>query len=538
MLRILIADDEINIGKLIRNLIDWEALQLELIAISVNSEETWRLIEKEKPDIVITDIRMPGMTGLELIKKTIDNHYDTRFIVISGYTLFDYARTAIQYGVEDFLLKPINQEELQESLKRLIGKIHASRNRTEQVRQIQSECDQSHLKVRKSAITSLYQGTSPSGATLQSFNEEYYFAFRPGIFQGGILHLDHPNVSQEYVDNMIRQLSRLFSQELGGKCHDLEVCELQQQLLFVLNYQEDAKQAVYDSFDKCLEKLQGIVNPHSLLKLTLCVGVPSKHILDLSGSLFSAECAVNSRLVMGTGQVILAEELDLRPKEWENIPFQAFYGKLRPMLEVWDFRTAMSAIEIFLETNKQQIQQYPYAVSDRIKSMAKAIVGLLRELHPQLSYEETILQQSAILTETLNRCSDYDTLISTFLRGLSDLFSLLHNRESSEDIRKLKIAKEFMEAHFSEHLQLEDVAAQVYLSPAYFGIFFKRETGVNFGDYLIRLRMDHAKTMLKNMQYQIADVAQAVGYKDTRYFSKLFQKHTGVRPSEYRKIYH
>ena len=110
-------------------------------------------------------------------------------------------------------------------------------------------------------------------------------------------------------------------------------------------------------------------------------------------------------------------------------------------------------------------------------------------------------------------------------------------RRGEEDVKKLDTAKKYIAMNYNKHIQLEDVARQVYLNPAYFGIFFKKETGVNFSEYLTGVRMDAAKEMLKDKKLSIADIAGHVGYKDTRYFSKMFKKHTGIKPSEYRKIY-
>ena len=119
MISVLIADDELAVCQLVNHLIDWDGLQMERLDYASNGLEALDMIEKHRPDIVITDIRMPGLSGLELIRKTREQNIPVSFIIISGYREFEFARQAIQYGVEDYLLKPIQEKELNSLLYRL-----------------------------------------------------------------------------------------------------------------------------------------------------------------------------------------------------------------------------------------------------------------------------------------------------------------------------------------------------------------------------------------------------------------------------------
>ena len=535
MLKVLIADDELNICKLIKKLINWDELDLELLDMCSDSREALDIILTKAPDIVITDIRMPGMTGLELIKRTIDEGIDVRFIIISGYTHFDYARTAMKYGVEDFLLKPINKDEINSVLQRLVDKIGQNYTGKRAAKPADGAVRQEE-KRRRREFVSMVAGNAfeVEELSLDELNRERGFSFKDGCFRTGIMHIDYKDVTEEYRENIRTQFENGMLSEMSKKCYDVESCISRKDLFFIINYAKDAEDMVVHSLENVLNEMLGIISSYDFIKITVGVGKSCVGIDNISSSVFSAECAVNSRIILGTNRMILADELDLNPEDdMSEAVLKRYYDKLRGMMEIMDAGHAVSLTREFCEDNEQMIKKYPYAVIDWIKSMTHNIILMLNS---ENGIDEDISRKYALTCGEYEVCSTYDELIDCFINAVGEIF-LIFMRRGEEDVKKLDTAKKYIAMNYNKHIQLEDVARQVYLNPAYFGIFFKKETGVNFSEYLTGVRMDAAKEMLKDKKLSIADIAGHVGYKDTRYFSKMFKKHTGIKPSEYRKIY-
>lgn len=161
MIKVLIADDELRICELIFRLVDWEAMGMSVIAVAHDGRETIKIIKNEMPDIVITDIRMPGYNGVDVIRIGKEYNPEIQFIIISGYSQFDYAQNAIHYGVSDYLLKPVKEEELTKALMRIKNRIDKNNQMFNQVRKAWSLEQQNRQLYREQLITEIVGGVIP-----------------------------------------------------------------------------------------------------------------------------------------------------------------------------------------------------------------------------------------------------------------------------------------------------------------------------------------------------------------------------------------
>ena len=185
MLKVLIADDEEKICQLIEKLINWESLGLKVAAVASNGVDAVKKIMEYRPDIVITDIRMPGIDGMELIERTKKICPDTEIIIISGYRHFEYAQTAIRYGVRNYLLKPIRKDELRETLEKIVD---ICRERNEQLdfeERVRLALKNDAERLRTGFISQLIYGSSErkGDSSIEAVNAQFHFRFREGIFQ-------------------------------------------------------------------------------------------------------------------------------------------------------------------------------------------------------------------------------------------------------------------------------------------------------------------------------------------------------------------
>ena len=208
MLTVLIADDEENVGQLIKALINWKELDLQLLQFVNNGKDAFNLICAQNPDIVITDIRMPIMDGLEIIRESRKMNLDTKFIFISGYRLFEYAQNAIKYGVEDFLLKPINQAELNGALRNICEEKHKLLKQQDDQKQIQSVLKKSRNILYDELLQSLLR-KGPQTGGVEEVNRQYHLHFTDSYYQAIVLQLDKTNQDTEYKNQDAFVLNKL-----------------------------------------------------------------------------------------------------------------------------------------------------------------------------------------------------------------------------------------------------------------------------------------------------------------------------------------
>lgn len=184
MLKVLIADDEEKICQLIQKLIDWESLGMGIAGVANNGIEAFEMIENQMPDVVVTDIRMPGYDGLDLVKKTRELGLGVEFVIISGYRHFEYAQTAIKFGVSDYLLKPIRKDELTETLRKIKIRYEEKNEQItyeERVR-LAMKSDVERLRTTWFSNILYRERREQDNSCLEEINEQYYYKMQPGVF--------------------------------------------------------------------------------------------------------------------------------------------------------------------------------------------------------------------------------------------------------------------------------------------------------------------------------------------------------------------
>ncbi len=535
-LRVLIAEDEIAIANLIRSLIDFDRLHLEFAGFALNGESAYEMILEKKPDIVVTDISMPVLSGLDLIKKVQDEKLPVHFIIISGLTYFNYALSALKMGVEDYLLKPINKEELNDVLEKTILKIASARKIDYQIQKLGLDSHLQALKLRRTFLTDiLYNKEYPSNAEETSINNEYGYSFLAGTsFLMGITLVDGISSLNLPTQNVIiEQLMRSFQTELKKHCIDMEVYNKNNQFVFLLNYHPNQEGQVLGAIAFMLDDMTTYLENYGQLKLTVSCGVPAVKIQGLPYSMETAQKALIARILLGSHQILYAKNLLKQNTSPENIPSISELSALRSCIEIHDRKKLESLLKKMFQETAARCKNCPHLLLDSFCQMFSALLSDFSQ-HKMISVSlpDTYLRYCDAI-ETYDALHPLISFTVSFLTEILPISEQADNREN----RLIQTAKTYIADHYNENLRLEDVAEQIYLAPSYFGVLFKKETGESFSSYLTLVRMEKAKELLHDTRYNIAEVAAAVGYTDKRYFSRLFKEQVGVTPKEYRKIY-
>lgn len=533
MIKVVIADDEEKICQLIEALIEWEKLDMKICAIAHNGVEALEIIKRVKPDIVITDIRMPGCDGLEMIEKTIKIVPDIQFIIISGFRHFEYAQSAISYGVRNYLLKPIKKDELWEALSRLHKNYMLQREQlsNEEQSKLSMKKDINHL--RAMFFTDIIFKRLEID-DVHVLNEKYHYNFKEGCFQIVLIKPDGVGLtSAEDEFYMHDKLLNLVEQRLKNYCFDMEVVFENQLCIVFLNYSKENAKNFRKLFKSLLNELLLQKEILENLKVTIGLGLVQDNIKFLYESKKTALWAIEQRIVLGVNRVIEGEKISSNALAESDM----FYEFNKSFSEAFDRLDEMAVRETF-QNLKSGMEKRKDITGHAIVQMAKEAINLylfcMRKNRFPLEKSETFFDDYC---DSLNKYSSLEEIIDFTSKTILESFRKTIEEKRKEDNKPVREAKQYIKQHYSETLSLEFLSEKSGYNTAYFSALFKKEAGKTFQEYLIETRIEKAKELLKETNRSVAVICSEVGYSDVKYFTKTFSKYTNLKPNEYRKIY-
>jgi len=540
MLRVLLVDDEHMVCELIKNLIHWRDLGLEIIGQANDGLTASKIIFDENPDIVITDIRMSGLDGINLVKTIREGQLQTEFIFISGYKYFEYAHNALRYGVVDYLLKPINKLELTSALTRLRDKIMESRHAfvPEQIEQHQ-ELDTKWKRKQLLAEMMYAPERSILDSDITMLNQNYYFHFKPGMFQIVILKLDMKLNEQEQTYDqyaILTQLTKVMRDTPTDLFYDVETMNMANKIVCLFNYSLEAISKVEHYLSDFFLHVKEDLGKFSFLNATIGLGSVEKDIYHLNRSMHIATHAIRCRITLGVNRVISGDLL-LQDNDEFNIREMMNYQKEKQfinLVEMFDTDGLHKWFSDFFQEIQLQYVHNPSVLVYMIDEIIELFCKTMQQMDFSSKREMTL--KARILADIENSISIKDAQ-SRLTQSIFGHLQLLFESLQRKDAAPIRIAQKYIHDHYQRDILLKEVASLVNLNPVYFSTLFKKDLGVNFGEYVTNYRLDVAKGLLKDAKYNISEVANLVGYQDAKYFSKQFKKIVGIKPGEYKKLY-
>ena len=539
MCRVIIADDEPKVLLLIKNLIQWKELGLELVATANDGISALDLIEELHPDIVITDIRMPGYDGIELIEKAkaLDPRID--FIIISGYRHFNYAQKAIRFGVEDYLLKPLKALEINQTLRKMTEKYKERDKAKQREEQYSARIEDDAKKRQEQFIASLLAEKSDGAApaTVDSVNEEFGLDFKVDAFQAFIVKTDvyyaslNPNVRKLLMEKSMG----VIKDALQGKCHAFLLHPTERGIYGLVNFSEAQKKTLRKAMVAIIDALQSQSELFDRIKVTIGLGHQAEAIDEMAASAKEAEYAVANRLIHGAGRIIDrtgGQESAELVRQMISAPVRSSLLKGVEILDDREIRTVFDALA-------EQVAGNEAMTGKAIAALCEECVQILRfGLKSQNSVDEWVEEKQADFFEKFGMCNTQKDVFQLLGSYASSLITHVAARRKSENSKPIREAQKYIQENFGSAINLESISQKAGFNATYFSLLFKKETGMNFLEYLTDVRIKEGKLMLADPRKSIADVAEAVGYSDVKHFSKLFTRSTGIHPSKFRKLYY
>ena len=535
MLRVVIADDEPKVCQLIFHLVDWEQFGLEVVGIVNDGLAAYQMIMDKEPEIVITDIRMPNYDGLELIRRAKEHNPDIYFIIISGYSHFEYARSAIKYGVEDYLLKPLKKKELERTLGKIVDKHSNKKAAALHMERLHNILHASEEKARKNLIADMF--LNPAGV-MQSVkrgtvNEEYRCRFIDGAY--AILKikpfLPGETFERAELSLLLSKLHQLVKERLETCCEELVLSIREDCVLGILNAKDPDMLEVKKRLNRLKTDFARLNDIFHQVRVIMGLGGIKRHMADLFQSLEEADICVLNRIGKPDESFFEHADQNTAGITVQDIVNLEFRNDFLAGLERFDLDGLASMIEMIGSRLE------PYADDGRLVynsylEIANIFLFGAKNFNIEIGTCDTDWFQQ--------RYDMYMNLREVFTGLARDIQAMLTDFETKKHLRDkkpIRLAKQLIHEKYSEPLSLDTVSKSIGFNPAYFSYLFKKETGKTFSEYLTEVRMEQAKRMLLNSDLDVYEIASCVGYADEKYFSRLFRKMIGLSPSEYKKLY-
>lgn len=535
-IKVFLVEDEMVIRRGIKNSIDWEKEGYIFCGEASDGELAYPMIIKEKPDILITDIRMPFMDGLELCKLVKKELPNIKILILSGYDEFDYAKEAIRLGVTEYLLKPISSGKLLEALNGVSESIRREKEDKDQVRKYMEEMRENTEHEKQKFFEQMIAGNLSMADALET-GEKYEMNLSAGMYN---LLLFRFTLGEE---------NRKSGELLGEAEYAIE--KLTERLEYVFEFQRgvegwafllmaDNEEQMSERVKELSKDLEEIMKNYSTIAYFGGIGQPVARLRELEESFREAERALAARFTMELNRIISVEDIRMAQNvdTLDDIEITSFgeIEKTRTMLEKFLNNGAEDEIDEFVdvyinelpEENLKSVLMRQYIIMDAyivMMSFCEKFEGIEGEMQAQS--EE--LKNSMKTIQTLEEIKNYIRMLLKKIIGVRDTIS---GRRYSDiiEIAKDQIRKTYM----SDEISLNTIAAEVGMSPSYFSSIFSKEMGKTFVEYLTEIRMDRAKELLMCSSMKTSEIGYEVGYKDPHYFSYIFKKTQNCTPKEFR----
>ncbi|WP_020619701.1 response regulator transcription factor [Paenibacillus daejeonensis] len=501
MYRVIIVDDEPFIIEGLYYIIDWSALGLEIVGHAPNGQAALELLSERGADILVTDISMPVMGGLELIDKARQLYPELKIVVLSGYNEFDYLKQAMRAGIENYLLKPVNVEELRATMAGTVEKLRAGTT--------ERWSDEDMDILRNTIVYRWLTG-----------------AIAPGELRERAATLDLPIASPYYLAAMIRReqagetdYEQVKREVSGSAALVLPNLTGEIVILYVSETAEDLKAMALAQLKPLLTELG---SPAHLALGTIAEGARAVHV-----SYTHAVAAVDYAMVKPLGGVLDYEALKRKESSGEHQEALDWdsYARLIPLRDKEQLASHIS-------DDFTRMLEQPGITPATMRNVAvELIVRFKTELQALRSMEEPELYQEELLLAASS------TSVATLIRAVQEVAAQTVDalvkavRSPVIDQVLARVA-----ADYREPLSLKSLGKEYKIHPVYLGQLFHKEMKESFTEYLNKYRIDTAKMLLRSSNSKVQEIAQEVGYWETGYFYKQFKKYVGVSPMDYREL--
>lgn len=526
---IVIFEDDYIVRKSLAESIEWERHGFIVKGIAEDGERGIELIDKYHPDIIVSDIKMPFVDGIEIARYIRDTYPESRMVLLTGYDEFEFIQEALRLRVYDYVMKPVEDDYLLKVLKSAAGDIN------NQLR-LKKQLAESMPVLRQQFLTGLVAGRMKRSDILSELQfhdiqlEEGMFCVYTIKVDG---YQDNPQSKTLLEKNILKldiinTLNDFLKAPMQGLIFDTGI-----RLVVIVKLTEDSNEKLLEKSIEIGEMMLAEVSRKLKLTITIGVGRVYYGYDNIPVSYEGSQAAVEYRHIFGKGQILHIDDTGFPTTGG----FVEFRGRDRDIAMKVKLGIAGEAISIINEIEEELLSN-DYVSLEYLKLVAIEITfHIVKELENSI-YNDAVsdINFFTIYTE-LNTAETIQEIFTAVKKMINGFASFVNNQRGKLQKSITEEAIKYVEENFKkEDLSLKDVSSCVHINPTYFSMVFKKEKGVNFSEFLLEYRMNKAMEIIRNSDKKVYEVGEAVGYVNSQYFSVCFKKFTGMSPLEYRKL--
>ncbi|RTE06673.1 response regulator [Paenibacillus whitsoniae] len=530
-MKIFLIDDEKGLVEGLTKLIGRYIPECEVVGHAYNGVEGAALIMENQPDIVLTDIRMPQADGLDMIQSLKNQGCRSKFIILSGYADFEYARKGIQLGVQFYLNKPVEEDELRDCVYRVMAAIHEERAKAREVDTLKQEV---HSRLMESLLRDLLDaGGDPS-------DHEEELLRLTGIPHDKMKYVCALLEFERYAYGALPSSSAFKESELEPVY--LQIDQVLEQYngvyrfryaptqLAVMVMQRDSMLTI-DELHHSFDRLKETLHREQKLNVTIGIGTVQGSAAGISTSFEEARHALSYMLINGKGSVIPYSEVLHVVKRRLPVPEETLV-KLESNLDKMDEPGCIAVIQ---DIFRQMSVEHGLSPADFKMQCLNILLSSIRQMSFQPWQMDDFLGRHIPSLDEMSKFRTLTELEAWMIEVVRAILALKQEFNIPQKKDVIAEIKDYVAAHYSESISLAELSARFFLNPYYLSQLFKQKTGDTYLNYLAQIRVNKSKELLEKTDLKVYEICEKVGYTDTQYFSRLFEKMTGVKPSEYRK---
>lgn len=528
MYRIFIADDNELVREALKSSIQWETLNCEFGGEAVNGIQALELIQKNKPDIILLDIKMPGLTGMEVIAKLHNEGFEGLFIMITAYNDFSFMRQGMQMGVFDYILKPVADKELYNVLDRAVKNLaeHKEEELITQQYKEKSEIYEEELKKASEALEEKLLVDSVNGS---KDSAEKLFTLLKGKHRfhdfSLMLIVPEDDAIGESIDEFICQQSEIVKECARAFHIYIKGVWIKEGYLLLLSFQQTMFSKEYNVQTIRIAEYICKKNEAAAKQVYITISQSSSSFDKLNRLFAQLLFCKNSRFFLENKKIIHHDSLHSRSVNAEYIKMR----KLENLYQACRERQT-SIIECMTDFLNQLSSDEIYDI-DYIKNiLIQAAIMMLYIQKENIGGESSFYDTEDVVSEL----SEMNSLQNAF-QWMMDFAEKI---EKNGDIRnqlslQTKKILDYLNEHYAEQISLQDVADYMSVSGTHVSRLLKNDIGETFITLLNKIRVKESMRLLKSGNYKVYEIAEMVGYSNYAYFYQIFKKHTGISPKDY-----
>lgn len=532
MYNAILVDDEALIRNAISSTIQWENYGFHLTATCQNAKQAVEILETDTPDLVITDICMPFMDGLELSKYIHENFPNIIVVIISGYNDFEYAKQAVHYHVQDYLLKPVTAAEFSDLLTKVKNVLDTQNKEQKFLEKIKHSYTENLSTLKSQFLSGLISDNTMSADYISEKLDEF-----------------QPNLKGPYYVCAILNSCKDISNEASSKTlSDFSVYSMAKEILekdclgeifqdssnrLIIYFSNKTSELTFKTAEEICNQIHEKVSDILGITLDIAIGKPVYSLHKLPQSYQSADSLMDNFFLTGGNKILKYSDFlqdihtsSFNRTEWTN--------------KILDFikTNKNDELDFVLEQFIQTLRKNHVTKSKAILYIQSVVLSIMNFLDNTIFYSEEIFNKEQLLFDRLSEMEHLNDMGKALNDFCTTVSNAIHSKHEDYHHKQAMLALDFIENNYSEcELSLADVCSHLAISTSRFSTVFKAETGETFVEALTRIRMEHAKDLLTHTSLKTYEIAEQIGYTDPHYFSIAFKKYTKMTPTEYIKAH-